>query len=280
VSAVIKLSSPATREFWEIPVLFEDDHLLALNKPPLLLGSPDRFDPARPNLLKLLHQGIADRKPWATERGLHYLMNAHRLDSEASGILLLAKSRPVLVAMASLFGSEKPLKSYIALVQGAPNGDRFEVNAKLAPHPARPGLVRVDQRNGKRSRTLVEVRERFSGYALVECRPLTDRPHQIRAHLRQARMPVVGDALYGGGPLLLSRLKSDYRLKPGKLERPLVATAALHAERLSLPHPVTGALVEITAPWRKELIVAVKYLRRYAPAGGSSKLKAQSSREW
>ena len=67
-TGTIKLSSPATREFWEIPVLFEDEHLLALDKPAGLLTSPDRYDPQRPNLMKLLHAGIAAGKPWARER--------------------------------------------------------------------------------------------------------------------------------------------------------------------------------------------------------------------
>src|SRR3954470_23996300 len=103
MSAVIKLSSPATREFWEIPVLFEHEPLLAVDKPSGLLTSPDRYDPLRPNLMKLLHAGIADGKPWSKERGLAYLMNAHRLDFETSGILLLAKNKPVLVQLADLF---------------------------------------------------------------------------------------------------------------------------------------------------------------------------------
>src|SRR5690242_1640300 len=106
---VIKLSSQETREFWEIPVLFEDEHLLAVDKPAGLLASPDRYDPQRPNLMRLLHDGIRDGKPWARERGLTYLMNAHRLDFETSGVMLLAKSKPVLVQLANLFGSEKPL---------------------------------------------------------------------------------------------------------------------------------------------------------------------------
>src|SRR5689334_8226255 len=87
----IKLSAPATKEFWEIPVLFEDEHLLAINKPASLLTSPDRYDADRPNLMRLLHEGIAQAKPWAKERGLTYLSNAHRLDFETTGVLLLAK---------------------------------------------------------------------------------------------------------------------------------------------------------------------------------------------
>lgn len=264
MSAVIKLSSPATREFWEIPVLFEDEHLLALDKPAGLPTSPDRDDPDRPNLMKLLHAAIADQKPWARERGLTYLSNAHRLDFETSGILLLARSKPVLVELASLFGSEKPLKQYVALVHGRPAGDSFTINAKLAPHPVKTGLMRVDPQNGKKSSTSFEVLEKFSDHTLLKCLPLTERTHQIRVHLQNAGLPIVGDSLYGGKPLWLSRLKRDYRLKPGREERPLMARVALHAEQLTLSHPVTAQPITIHAPWPKDLKVAVKYLRQYA----------------
>lgn len=261
---MIKLSSPETKDFWEIPVLYEDEHLFVLNKPPLLFTSPDREDPQRPNLTTLLHRAIEHGTQWARERGLSYLMPVHRLDAETSGAILLAKSKPMLIALANLFGSEKPNRIFVALVQGTPAENAFQVEVKLAPHSARPGLMQVDPRNGKRSRTVFAVRERFDGCTLIECRLLTNRPHQIRAHLRYAGYPIAGDELYGGRPLLLSSLKSDYRLKEGKTERPLTPTAALHAERLALPHPVTGAEIDATAPWPKDLSVAVKYLRRYA----------------
>ncbi|HEV2436236.1 MAG TPA: RluA family pseudouridine synthase [Verrucomicrobiae bacterium] len=262
--SVVKLSSPATREFWEIPVLFEDDHLLALDKPAGLLSSPDRYDPQRPNLMKLVHTAIAAGKPWARERNLTYLMNAHRLESETSGVLLLAKDKPTLVALANLFGSEKPLRKYVALAQGTPTEDKFEVDARLAPHPLKIGLMRVDPKNGKKAKTRFEVLEKFSGWTLLRCEPLTGRTHQIRAHLRHAGLPMVGDELYGGKKLWLSRLKHDYRLKPGHEERPLLSRVALHAEELTLPHPATGRTVTIVAPWPKDLKVAVKYLRQYA----------------
>jgi 23S rRNA pseudouridine1911/1915/1917 synthase len=265
MSEVIKLSSRPTREFWEVPVLFEDEHLLALDKPARMLTSPDRYDPNRPNLMKLLHEGIAKGKPWAAQRKLTYLMNAHRLDFETSGVILLAKSKPVLIALANLFATEKPQKRYVALVHGNPVKTSFEVDAKLAPHPVKVGLVRVDEKTGKRSKTQFELIEKFNGYSLIECRPLTGRTHQIRVHLRQAGLPIVGDALYGGYPLLLSRLKSDYRLKHNKTERPLLDRTALHAAELKLAHPITGAEAAMTAPWPKDLTVAVRYLRRYAP---------------
>src|SRR5215467_14019949 len=165
VNPIIKLSSPATKEFWEIPVLFEDDHLLALDKPAGLLTSPDRYDPARPNLMKLLHAGIERGTAWAKQRGLTYLMNAHRLDFDTTGIILLAKTKPVLVALANLFGSDKPAKTYLALVHGQPAGPAFEVDARLAPHPVKLGLMRVDPKQGKRSLTRFEVLETFKKYS-------------------------------------------------------------------------------------------------------------------
>jgi RluA family pseudouridine synthase len=269
VSEIIKLSSPATAEYWEVPILFEDSHLLALNKPAGLLVSPDRYDPARPNLMLLLHRDLARGAAWAKERGLDYLMNAHRLDFQTSGVILLAKDKPTLVTLASQFGSEKPVKIYAALVRGVAPQPNFHCDAKLAPHSLRTAYMRVDPKNGKRARTEFTVRESFDGYLLLECRPLTGRTHQIRAHLRYLKLPLVGDDVYGGPPLWLSALKRDYRLKPGHTERPLISRVALHAEQLVVPgagaddNEGKPASVRIEAPWPKDFSVAVKYLRKY-----------------
>ena len=214
--------------------------------------------------MKLLHAAIAADKPWVRERNLTYLANAHRLDFETSGVILLAKTKPALVALANLFGSEKPHKKYVALVRGVPTEDKFAVDAKLAPHPVKIGLIRVDPKNGKKSKTEFEVLEKFSEWTLLRCTPLTGRTHQIRVHLSHMDLPIVGDKLYGGKPLWLSRLKPDYRLKPGREERPLISRVALHAEELALSHPVTGETLKITAPWPRDLKVAVKYLRQFA----------------
>jgi len=260
----IKLSSPATREFWEIPVLYEDEHLLALDKPGGLLTSAVPDQPEHLSLIQLLHAGIAENKPWAKERGLSFLLNAHGLDAEASGVILLAKSKPALGKLLDFFGVERPSRRYVALAQGERPESLFEVKAKLAPHPTIPGQMRIDSKDGKRSLTAFETLEQFSRYTLLKCVPLTDRPHQIRVHLRHARMPVVGDQSYGGRRLLLSRLKPNYRLKGKAVERPLIDRAALHAEQLDLVPPVSAQPVTIVAPWPKDLTVAVKYLRKYA----------------
>jgi RluA family pseudouridine synthase len=269
MSGFIKLSSPATREFREIPILFEDERLLALDKPSGLLASPDRFDPDRPDLLTLLQRGIERGSSWARERELRYLANAYRLDFEMSGVILLARDRPALMELADQFGAEKPTKTCVALVQGAPKSEAFETDTKLAPHPVKIGQMRVDPKHGRKSRTQFVVLDRFDCYTLLKCRPLTWRRHQIRLHLAQLGLPIAGDSLYGGSPLLLSSLKREYRVKGDRPERPLIGRAALHLEELAFAHPATGDAIRITARWPKDLTVAVKYLGRYAkmPAG-------------
>lgn len=263
---MLKLSWPQTHGYWEIPVLFEDEHLLAVQKPAGLLTSPDRYDPDRPNLMRLLHTGMKAGKEWARVRRLMYLANAHRLDFDTSGILLLAKSKAVLVNLVNLFGTEKPKKRYIAIAQGSAKHEHFEVDAPLASDPYKPGLMRVDMKDGKKSLTRFKVVENFAGYTLLECEPVTGRTHQIRVHLQRAGMPLVGDESYGGCPLFLSRLKPNYRFKRAAEERPLIKRVALHAFRLEIPHPVTGEPLVIDSPWPKDIRVAVKYLRRFALA--------------
>jgi 23S rRNA-/tRNA-specific pseudouridylate synthase len=127
----------------------------------------------------------------------------------------------------------------------------------------------VDRRSGKKSLTTFEVLEQFSDWSLVRCLPLTERKHQVRLHLKHAGFPVVGDSVYGGKNLWLSRLKRGYRLKEGRDERPLISRPAQHLEELSVPHPVTGEVVVIKSEWPKDMRVAVKYLRQYAT--GSSR---------
>lgn len=263
---IIKLSSPKTGEIWELEILHEDDNLLALGKPSGLLSSPDRYDPERPNLMKLLHHDIERATGWVRKRGITYLANAHRLDFETSGIMLLAKDKPSLVALADQFGSLKPLKTYIALVHGYISKEEFEVDAKIGPHPTQIGLMRVDRKNGKKALTRFTIREHFEDYTLLNCMPLTGRTHQIRVHLKQAGLAIVGDKLYGGKMLFLSQLKKRYHLKVDAIERPLMGRVALHAETLVVQHPATAQPVTITAPWQKDIVVAIKYLRRYSAA--------------
>jgi RluA family pseudouridine synthase len=260
----IKLSAPEVEGFWKVPVLHEDADLFALDKPAGLLTSPDRYDPNRPNVMKLLHRDIERGAPWCAERGIGYLANAHRLDFETSGVLLLAKNKPALVSLANDFGTDRPEKSYVTVVHGTPPEDEIAADHKLSPHPVKLGLMRIDTKRGKKSRTEFSVLEKFAGYTLLRCRPRTGRTHQIRIHISNLGFPIVGDELYGGHPLLLSQLKKDYSSKKNAPEKPLLGRVALHAEKLTIAHPVARAPVTIQSPWPNDFEVALKYLRRFA----------------
>ena len=118
----------------------------------------------------------------------------------------------------------------------------------------------------KKSQTDFTVLEKFVGYTFIRCEPLTGRTHQIRVHLAHVGLPIVADELYGGAPLLLSQLKRDYRPSRDGREQPLIGRMALHAEKLTITHPVKKAPLTIESAWPREFEVALKYLRKFAGA--------------
>lgn len=261
---MIRVSSPEAGESWVLPVLFEDEHVLVLNKPagpPVLRGEGD---PDRPTLEELLQQGIRDGKPWASGRHLEFLRGVHCLDADASGVWLLARSAEARIALVDQFNADKPMATFLALTHGIPNERRFAVTLRMGPHPLEAGRMRVDARGGRKSSTRFERVEGFAGCTLWRCQPTTDRLHQIRLHLRSRRLPVVSDPIYDGRPLLLSAIKPGYRFKRDGEERPLIARAAVHCEAVEVAHPATGDPLRVEAPLPKDFEVALKYLRRFA----------------
>jgi RluA family pseudouridine synthase len=262
---VIKLSASQAGQFWELPVIFEDAELLALDKPAGLAVTLLPTQPVDdPSLMKLLHAAIAEKKSWTTQNGIEYLQAVHRLDAEASGLLLLAKTKTTFTALANVAGAGLLDRTYLALVQGSASFDNWQVDLPLSPRPASAGFFRIDDRRGKKSSTKFEVVDRFSRWTLLRCRPAYDRPHQVRAHLARERLPLAADPLYRGGLIYLSRLKRNYTLKEGAVEQPLIARPALHSESLRAIHPVTGQPLELTCSLPKDFAVTVKYLKRYA----------------
>jgi RluA family pseudouridine synthase len=260
----IKISHPATGGFWEISVLFEDEHLLALDKPAGLALAADLAHPELPALVPLLHAAIAAAKPWATARQLDFLDHLHHVDAEASGALLFAKNQTAFTHLANQFSAEHVRHTHLVLVHGTPGETTFFEDGKIAPHPVRPNEFHLDPLRGKKSRTDFTVLEKFQNHTLLRAEPAFARPHQLRVHLERAGWPVVADELYGGQKLWLSRLKSDFRLKRDREERPLLAAPAVHSAELAVSHPVTAAPLTLTAPTPKHFTVALKFLRQYA----------------
>src|ERR1041384_3135122 len=158
---LVRLIWPPARQFWAIEILFEDAHLLALNKPAGLLTSPSRQHRDAPDLMTLLHAWVGAGTPMTVTRGWAYLANSHRLDYDTSGVLLLAKNKPALIALANLFGCGKIYARYAALVAGRMGQEIFSVDSKVAPDRIRPDKMRIHSKDGKQARTDFVVREKF-----------------------------------------------------------------------------------------------------------------------
>jgi len=244
------------------PVLLADDALIAIDKPAGLPLAPERRGPPAETLLDLV------QARWGAE-----VANVHRIDAEMSGVVLYARTKVALDFLSGQFQSKTVSKIYEGITAGIPARDEFAVDLVMKEDEARPGCMCVVKKHGQASRTDFTVREKFpqpadrTGFALVECRPQTGRPHQVRLHLAVSGAPVLNDPLYGDATqLLLSGLKRGY--KGGLAERPLITRLALHAAALTFTHPLSRARLTVAAPRPKDFEVALKYLRKFAGEGG------------
>lgn len=253
------------------PVIFEDDSLIAFDKPSGMLVAPDRWDKKRENMMGLVHDKMG-----------HGVANVHRLDADTSGLLLCAKSKTALDFLSGQFQSKTVEKKYHAFVVVLPAEhamkviapirdaagalpDAFSVDLSLGEDERQKGRMRVFKgRGGKECLSEFRALEKFGRFAFVECRPHTGRTHQLRVHLAAAGAPILNDPFYGDVEikLLLSELKRRY--KGREEEKPLIARLALHASELTLKHPETKEPFTITAPLPHEFEVALKYLRKFA----------------
>lgn len=248
-----------------LPVLFESEHLLVVDKPAGLPVVPDRAGAQQGvhGLLGSLRAG-AD------------LRIAHRLDRDTSGCLLLAKGLASARHLDQSFRRGLVRKDYLALVHGRMARAFETIDLHLGPDPARPGKVVASPRARAGFRTAVtevQVEASMPDFTLVRVRPRTGRGHQIRVHLQSLGHPIVADLDYGGRRLLLSDLKPGYKRRPGTVERPLLARMFLHASAVALID-VDGAEVAVKAPLPDDLRIALAKVQAFAVrrprrAGGS-----------
>ncbi len=236
-----------------VEILYEDEHIAAFDKPAGVPVAPERWDKSAAYFMAAVHRLMSDE-----------CRNVHRLDRDTSGVLLCARSKEPFRRLAAMFRSRSVAKTYLAIVRKTPVVPKGLIDVPIRAEERDPGRMRC-AKDGRKSETEYEVLERWrNGCALLRIRPKTGRTHQIRVHLAFIASPVLSDPVYGDGqPLLLSALKPGY--KPGRgPEKPLMSRSALHAESIAFAHPADGHPLEITAPVPKDLMLALKYLRKYS----------------
>ena len=203
-----------------LEILFEDEHLLILDKPAPLAVIPSSLVPEEPTLAG----GLA-----------HYLGRdfsfhpVNRLDRGTTGVMAVAKTGYIHEKLRRALHSGDFYREYLAICTGCPQPMEGEISLPIGRCPDSAIKRQVDP-SGQSARSQYRVLEAGPGFSLVELRPLTGRTHQLRVHMAALGCPLAGDWLYGVE------------------DKALIPRPALHSRRMKLRHPVTGELLELTAP--------------------------------
>lgn len=247
----------------EIPleILFEDDHLVVLNKQANLIVHPGR---GKENWSGTLTNGLQyhfDRL--STAGGIARPGIIHRLDRDTTGVIVVAKDDYSHKMVALQFERRQVSKEYLAICYGVIDRDRDHIIKPIGPHPAirEKMAIREDPAIGRPANTFFEVMERFDGYTMVHLKPMTGRTHQIRVHLTHIGAPIVADKPYAGRTALrLSELVEGILPEHDQV---LIERQALHAHRLKFRHPHTQLEIDITAPLPADMQRTLDALQKY-----------------
>jgi 23S rRNA pseudouridine1911/1915/1917 synthase len=230
-------------------IIFENDDLVALNKPAGLLSIPDR-EGKDISLKKILQEKYGQ------------IYTVHRLDKDTSGLILFAKNEDTHRHLSRQFEERQTEKIYLGLVIGSVPNQSGSIDASIAEHPVKKGLM-VINRKGKDALTDYEVINDFGIYTWMQFRIHTGRTHQIRVHMKDLGHPIACDELYGdGNPVLLSSFKSKFKLsKDEESERPILGRLGLHAYRLKFTDP-SGNTIALEAPVPKDMKATLQQLEK------------------
>lgn len=244
-SAVITLAVPASAALPPCPpVIYEDNHVLVVNKPAGLLS---------------MAKGEYCPEPTLENYGLL----VHRLDRDTSGVVILAKDPETQSMLRKQFQDRKTHKTYNAVVKGHPKLPEAMIDLPIARNLKRPTTFEVNQ-NGKPSQTYYKVLADNDKYSLLELKPTTGRTHQLRVHLKYLGTPILGDPVYGDdnpkNTINSAKTPSDKSASSGKpAQNPSAPRLMLHARELEITipgsekDPATGATPNIRKTFTAEL---------------------------
>lgn len=238
-----------------LAVVFEDEHLLVIDKPAGLVvhPAPGHWDDTLVNAL--------------VARGTHLSEGAggrpgivHRLDRDTSGLMIVAKTDRAHRRLGAAIAARRVSRIYAALAWGHLDTSPLHIDAPLARHPKDRKRMAIVV-TGRPARTRATVVARFESTDLLRLALETGRTHQIRVHLESIGHPVVGDPIYGGGGS--RRISGAARQGADRVER-LAPRQALHAAQLRFRHPETGIPLDLRSEWPADLTAAL------AAAGGEA----------
>ena len=224
-------------------IIFEDEYLIALDKPVGMVVHPAPGHSSGTLVNALLYHCNDLSGIGGVERpGI-----VHRLDKDTSGLVIAAKTESAHKNLARQFKKRETRKEYLAIVKGNVKKDKGSIHASIGRHKVHRKKMDTRALNGREAQTEYEVVHRSVGWSYLRLWPKTGRTHQIRVHLASIHHPIIGDKLYGG--------KSTHH----KMDR-----QALHAHRLELKHPITGSNLSFCAPLPPDMVVFLQLHRYYS----------------
>ncbi len=261
-SVVCNLTNPAVElpqaENIPIDILYEDDHLIGINKPSGMVVHPAKGH-WKGTLVSALsfHFQTLSRIGGEQRPGI-----IHRLDRDTTGVMVVAKTDSAHKLVAAQFEARTTKKEYLCLTLGCPDRDRDVITEPIGPHPYQREkmAVRRDHPKARAAETFYEVEQRLQHITLLKLTPKTGRTHQIRVHLTHLGYPILADRLYGGKyPVTKTFLRTgrDAETK----DQVILERQALHAARLEITHPITGKPLVFEAKLPNDMQQALELLR-------------------
>ena len=236
-----------------LDVVFEDDHLVAINKPPGLV-----VHPATSHRTSTLVHGLLHHCDHLADLGGPLRPGiVHRLDKDTSGIIVVAKENLAYRHLSQQFKEKLVYKEYSALVYGRLPDSSGQFTDPIRRHPKNRKKMGIIA-GGREASTFWWLELLFGELSLVKVVIKTGRTHQIRVHFAHAQHPVVGDPTYGGRKRLKSVRNPLMRARLGQVKRQM-----LHARRLKLEHPATGEKLDLSAPLPEDMRDLLQFLRKY-----------------